>query len=267
MNLAAVALLALVFGLLFYDWASTQGGRRARRMLLLEAVVFCVAFFIAFPDAATAVAHRVGIGRGVDFILYPLVIWLVRESLLNRRRRWEDGSGSPGSCGRRRSRRRWRWGRAPGRTGSAAEGAPLAAARWTRLMLGMAPRIHHLDCTTLCPASAALINDGGAIFQRGRMVCHCLLIEGDDGLVLVDTGLGTEDLADPERRLGRAFTTSSRRGGRSRAPRSTGCARWGSRRGTCATSSPPTSTSITRAGSPTSPTPRCTSSRPSTRPR
>ncbi len=61
-------------------------------MLLLEGVVFCGgAFFIAFPDAATAVAHRVGIGRGVDFILYPLVIWLVRESLRNRRLRWEDG--------------------------------------------------------------------------------------------------------------------------------------------------------------------------------
>ncbi len=88
MNLAAVALLCLVFGLLFYDWATT---RRARRMLLVEAVVFAGgAFFIAFPDAATAVAHKVGIGRGVDFILYPLVIWLVRESLLNRRRRWED---------------------------------------------------------------------------------------------------------------------------------------------------------------------------------
>lgn len=91
MNLAAVALLALVFGLLFYDWAAAQGARRARRMLLLQTVVFAGgAFFIAFPDAATAVAHRVGIGRGVDFILYPLVIWLVRESLLNRRRRWED---------------------------------------------------------------------------------------------------------------------------------------------------------------------------------
>ncbi len=89
MNLAAASLLALVAGLLVHDWAVT---RRARRMLLLEAVVFAGgAFFIAFPDVATAVAHRVGIGRGVDFILYPLVIWLVRESLLNRRRRWEDG--------------------------------------------------------------------------------------------------------------------------------------------------------------------------------
>jgi hypothetical protein len=90
-NLAAVALLTFVLGLLVYDWAAASGARRARRMLLLETLVFGGgAFFIAFPDAATAVAHRVGIGRGVDFILYPLVIWLVRESLLNRRRRWED---------------------------------------------------------------------------------------------------------------------------------------------------------------------------------
>jgi hypothetical protein len=87
--LAAAALLALVFGLLFFDYATLR--RRARRALWVEAVVFAGgAFFIAFPDAATAAAHRVGIGRGVDFILYPLVIWLVRESLANRRRRRED---------------------------------------------------------------------------------------------------------------------------------------------------------------------------------
>jgi hypothetical protein len=89
MNLAAVALLLLVFGLLFFDYATLR--RRARRALWVEAVVFVGgAFFIAFPDVATEVAHAVGIGRGVDFILYPLVIWLVRESLVNRRRRWED---------------------------------------------------------------------------------------------------------------------------------------------------------------------------------
>ncbi|MFT3764262.1 MAG: DUF2304 domain-containing protein [Minicystis sp.] len=88
-NLAAFALLALVFGLLFFDWATLRG--RARRMLVVEAVVFLGgAFFIAFPDVATGLAHAVGIGRGVDFVLYPLVIWLVRESLVGRRRRWED---------------------------------------------------------------------------------------------------------------------------------------------------------------------------------
>jgi glyoxylase-like metal-dependent hydrolase (beta-lactamase superfamily II) len=34
------------------------------------------------------------------------------------------------------------------------------------------------------------------------MVCHCLILEGPDGLVLVDTGFGARDVADP-RRLGR----------------------------------------------------------------
>jgi glyoxylase-like metal-dependent hydrolase (beta-lactamase superfamily II) len=37
------------------------------------------------------------------------------------------------------------------------------------------------------------------------MVCHCLLVETASGLVLVDTGFGTADMAAPERRLGRPF--------------------------------------------------------------
>lgn len=36
-----------------------------------------------------------------------------------------------------------------------------------------------------------------------RMVCHCLLIEGPQGLTLVDSGFGTEDLA--QKRMGKAF--------------------------------------------------------------
>lgn len=89
LNVAALALLALVFGLYFFDWATLRG--RARRMLVVEAMIFLGgAFFITFPDVATGLAHAVGIGRGVDFVLYPLVIWLVRESLVGRRRRWED---------------------------------------------------------------------------------------------------------------------------------------------------------------------------------
>lgn len=90
MNLAAFALLALVFGLVVFDWATLRG--KNRRALLLEVAVFVAgAFFIAMPDRATWLAHRVGIGRGVDFLLYPTVIWLVRESLLTRRRRIEEG--------------------------------------------------------------------------------------------------------------------------------------------------------------------------------
>ncbi len=36
-----------------------------------------------------------------------------------------------------------------------------------------------------------------------RMVCHCLLVEGSDGLILVDSGFGTEDLA--QKRMGKGF--------------------------------------------------------------
>ena len=89
MNLAAFALLALVFGLVAFDWATLRG--KNRRALFLEIAVFLAgAFFIVLPHRATALAHFVGIGRGVDFLLYPTVIWLVRESLLTRRRRIED---------------------------------------------------------------------------------------------------------------------------------------------------------------------------------
>ncbi len=41
------------------------------------------------------------------------------------------------------------------------------------------------------------------------MCCHCPLIEGEDGLVLVDTGLGVEDCAEP-RRLGPLFRLLTR---------------------------------------------------------
>jgi glyoxylase-like metal-dependent hydrolase (beta-lactamase superfamily II) len=40
-------------------------------------------------------------------------------------------------------------------------------------------------------------------------VCHCLLVETHDGLVLVDTGLGVRDMAEPAR-LGGAFVAMTR---------------------------------------------------------
>ncbi len=89
MNLAAIVLLALVFGLLAFDLTTFSG--KNRRALVLQALAFVTgAFFIVFPDLSTTLAHVVGINRGVDFLLYPIVIWLVRESLLTRRRRLED---------------------------------------------------------------------------------------------------------------------------------------------------------------------------------
>ncbi len=65
-------------------------------------------------------------------------------------------------------------------------------------------RIHHLNCGTLCPNGARTVNGSGGWLEPARIVCHCLLIEGNDGLVLVDTGFGVEDTRKP-RQLGAAF--------------------------------------------------------------
>lgn len=74
----------------------------------------------------------------------------------------------------------------------------------------MALRIHHLNCGTMCPHGAPLINGHGSLLDDGHMVCHCLLIESNDGLVLVDTGMGVEDVRHPAQRLGRAFLAAVR---------------------------------------------------------
>ncbi len=65
-------------------------------------------------------------------------------------------------------------------------------------------RIHHLNAVSTCPLGGALV-DGRTVGPRGRLACHCLLVEGTDGLVLVDTGLGLRDVAAPRTRIGSAF--------------------------------------------------------------
>lgn len=50
-------------------------------------------------------------------------------------------------------------------------------------------KVHHLNCGTMrAPGST--------------FVCHVLLVETDNGLVLVDTGYGLADCAHPRRRIG-----------------------------------------------------------------
>ncbi|GAA2834784.1 MBL fold metallo-hydrolase [Kitasatospora paracochleata] len=64
-------------------------------------------------------------------------------------------------------------------------------------------RIHHLNC-----GSMRAVESGGESLPA---VCHCLLVETDrDGLILVDTGLGTADVATPERTLGAEFLARAR---------------------------------------------------------
>jgi glyoxylase-like metal-dependent hydrolase (beta-lactamase superfamily II) len=46
--------------------------------------------------------------------------------------------------------------------------------------------------------SAKLVNGSGNLFSPAKMICHCLLIEANNGLILVDTGFGTPDIAQPD---------------------------------------------------------------------
>lgn len=48
-------------------------------------------------------------------------------------------------------------------------------------------------------------NRSERILERGELTCHCLLIETADSLVLVDTGFGLRDVADPRGRLSAYF--------------------------------------------------------------
>ncbi len=62
-------------------------------------------------------------------------------------------------------------------------------------------KIHHLNCGTCCPIGGRLF-DGSSDALHAHLVCHCLLIESDAGLVLVDTGFGTRDIANDHRLSG-----------------------------------------------------------------
>jgi glyoxylase-like metal-dependent hydrolase (beta-lactamase superfamily II) len=51
--------------------------------------------------------------------------------------------------------------------------------------------IHHLNCGSMCPHGRRLMQGEGGWLEPAQVVCHVWLIEGADGLTLVDTGLGT----------------------------------------------------------------------------
>lgn len=73
----------------------------------------------------------------------------------------------------------------------------------------MSVRIHHLNCGTMCPHGRRLMTGEGGWLETAEMCCHCVLIETAQGLVLVDTGMGSDDVRHPER-LGRPFLAAVR---------------------------------------------------------
>lgn len=73
----------------------------------------------------------------------------------------------------------------------------------------MAAKVHHLNCGTMCPYGGKLISGHGG-WTGATVVCHCLLVETADALVLIDTGIGLDDIRDPYRRLGIPFSVAFR---------------------------------------------------------
>jgi glyoxylase-like metal-dependent hydrolase (beta-lactamase superfamily II) len=65
-------------------------------------------------------------------------------------------------------------------------------------------RIHYLKCGTDCPLGGALF-DGFSKGLFGLIPCAAQLVETNDGLVLIDTGYGVEDVRHPHPRLSRFF--------------------------------------------------------------
>ena len=65
-------------------------------------------------------------------------------------------------------------------------------------------RVHHLNCGCMCPVGGRLW-DGVSRGPTGRLVCHCQLIETNQGLVMVDTGFGMRDIENPYERLSPLF--------------------------------------------------------------
>lgn len=72
-------------------------------------------------------------------------------------------------------------------------------------------QVHHLNCGTLHPIGGRWLRLASQPrLAEPHMVCHCLLIETGEGLVLVDTGLGTADVEHAVERLQRPFVAAMR---------------------------------------------------------
>ncbi len=94
---------ALILAVIAVGWMMlrTPGGARhmaARRLVTLAFVAFAV-FNITFPWVMSSIAHRMGVGRGTDFLLYALVIAFLAQIplLLQAEQRQGAADHSPGS--------------------------------------------------------------------------------------------------------------------------------------------------------------------------
>jgi glyoxylase-like metal-dependent hydrolase (beta-lactamase superfamily II) len=66
-------------------------------------------------------------------------------------------------------------------------------------------RVHHLNCVTACPLGGYWMDGFSPTRLRGQLTSHCLLLEQEQALVLVDTGYGLNDVREPRSRLAKTF--------------------------------------------------------------
>ncbi len=63
----------------------------------------------------------------------------------------------------------------------------------------------------MCPYGGTHIDgQGGGLMSPGELVCHSLVVETSDGVVVVDTGMGLADVRSPRSRLGSGFVVLTR---------------------------------------------------------
>ena len=82
------AVLILAVAAVGWMMLRTPAGARhqaGRRLATLAFVAFAV-FNITFPWVMSSIAHRMGVGRGTDFLLYALVIAFLAQILSSFRR-------------------------------------------------------------------------------------------------------------------------------------------------------------------------------------
>jgi hypothetical protein len=76
-------IVGLLIGILVLDWVYLR--KAHRRVFSLEIFGFSlVSITLFFPEIVISLADTLGIGRGVDLLIYPLLIWLFREAVLSR---------------------------------------------------------------------------------------------------------------------------------------------------------------------------------------
>lgn len=82
-------LLALFAIILVVDFARLR--KTGSKVFVLEVIALAIgAMLVLFPRITMTLATLTGVGRGVDFVIYLLLVLLVREALRSRQRQWLD---------------------------------------------------------------------------------------------------------------------------------------------------------------------------------